>query len=207
MNLLLGNKNYSSWSMRAGVVVLAFELPVEFTMIWLDADDALATKRRHSAAGRVPILEDGDLTVWDSLAICEYFVEKFPDRDLWPADPARRARARSLAAEMHSGFTALRRDLPVNLRAVKDPRSHSPDVEADIARAVEIFAGADGPFLCGEFSIADAFFAPVAARFRTYQIELTGPAATYRDGVLRHPGVRKWIDMASEETRHMTDYD
>ena len=207
MNLLLGNKNYSSWSMRAGVVVLAFDLPVEFTMIWLDEDDALATKRQHSPAGRVPILEDGDLTLWDSLAICEYFAEKFPDRDLWPADPTRRARARSLAAEMHSGFAALRRDLPVNLRAVKDPRSFSADVEADIARTVEIFASADRPYLCGEFSIADAFFAPVATRFRTYQIELSGAAAAYRDAVLCHPGVRKWIDIAGEETRHMPDYD
>ncbi len=137
MELLLGNKNYSSWSMRAGVVADAFDIPVETSMIWLDDPDAAQTKRMHSAAGRVPILKDGDLTIWDSLAICEYFAEKYPKRHLWPQDPGDRARARSLCAEMHAGFPAIREQLPMDLRAHKESRptgSTFPTMRAITAR-------------------------------------------------------------------------
>lgn len=207
MELLLGNRNYSSWSMRAGVVAHAFDLPVETTMIWLDEPDAAQTKQTRSPAGRVPILIDDDLTIWDSLAICEYFAEQHPERDLWPADPHDRAQARSVCAEMHAGFQAIREQMPMNLRAQKEPRHWSGDVVAEVARLAEIFADAKGPFLFGRFTIADAFFAPIACRFETYQIDVPDDAGHYCATLLGHTSVRHWIELARRETRHMPWYD
>lgn len=207
MELLLGNKNYSSWSMRAGVVAHAFDLPVETSMIWLDEDDAANQKRESSPAGRVPILKDEDLTVWDSLAICEYWAEKFPQRNLWPVDAVDRARARSLCAEMHSGFPALREQLPMNLRAQKEPRQWPEAVVADIERIAEIFGETRRPYLFGEFSVADAFFAPVVCRFETHQVDVPDDAGHYCATLINHPSVRHWIEQASSETRHMSWYD
>jgi glutathione S-transferase len=207
MRLLLGNKNYSSWSMRAGVVAAAFDLPVATEMLWLDEPGAAATKRACSPAGRVPILVDGDLTIWDSLAICEYWAERFSDRGLWPGDRADRARARALAAEMHSGFLALRHDMPMNLRSIKPTPDITPSLDADLARLFEIFAGARGPFQLGEFSITDACFAPVATRLRTYQIEVPTDAAAYAQRLLAHPAVVDWVADGAAETRRLPMYD
>jgi glutathione S-transferase len=144
--------------MRAGVVDHAFDLPVETSMLRLDEDDAANQKREASPAGRVPILKDEDLTAWDSPAICEYRAEKFPERNLWPVDAVDRARARSLCAEMHSGFPAQREQLPMNLRAQKEPRQWPQAVVDDIERIAEILGETQRPYLIGEFSVADAFF-------------------------------------------------
>src|SRR5690606_24543229 len=139
----------------------------------------------HSPAGRVPVLRHGALVVWDSLAICEYVAELFPDRGLWPSAVARRARARSLCAEMRAGFQALRQELPMNTRRRRrTQRPLSDAVHGDIARIEEIWSDAEGPFLFGEFGIADAFFAPVASRFLSYGIEVEGPAAAYQARLL-----------------------
>jgi glutathione S-transferase len=207
MELLLGNTNYSSWSMRAGVVAHAFEIPVETTMIWLDEPDAAQKKREKSPAGRVPILADGDVTIWDSLAICEYWAEVFADRHLWPAEPRDRARARSLCAEMHAGFPAIREQLPMNIRAQKEPRPWPGAVVAEVARIAEIFAGARGPYLFDGFTVADAFFAPVVCRFETYQVDIPDEAGHYCATLLNHPSVRHWIEMAESEDRHISRYD
>jgi len=207
MELLLGNKNYSSWSMRAGLVAAAFDLPVTTSMVWLEQPGAAAQKVRWSPAGRVPILRDGSVTVWDSLAICEYLAERFPQRGLWPADRGDRARARSLCAEMHSGFQAMRQNLPMNIRARKPARQWPADVAKEIARLSEIFAGARQPYLFGSFSIADAFFAPVACRFLTYGVDAPGPAGRYCTELLQHPAVRGWIAAATAEAHAIAKYD
>ncbi|MCA8957448.1 MAG: glutathione S-transferase family protein [Planctomycetes bacterium] len=207
MELILGNKNYSSWSMRAGLVANAFDLPLELTTIWLDEDGAERRKRDYSPAGLVPILIDGDLTVWDSLAICEYLAEKFPHRELWPVDTQDRARARSLCCEMHSGFSALRQQLPMNIRARKEPRTWPAEVQRDVARIHEIWAEARGPFLFGKFSIVDAYFAPVACRFRTYQVDVPDAAADYYEELLAHDAVRAWTQLGLAESHHMSRYD
>ncbi len=207
MRLILGNKNYSSWSMRAGVTALAFDIPVEVETIWLDEPDAAAQKRNASPAGRVPILHDGELTIWDSLAICEYWAEQHPDRGMWPRDPEDRARARSLTAEMHSGFTALRTVMPMNLRDTKPTPAIDEALASDLERIFEIFASARDPFLLGEFCIADAFFAPVAMRLRTYQIDVPTDAAEYAQRLLTHAIVLAWDEAAAAEEHRIPIYD
>ena len=206
--LVLGNKAYSSWSLRAWLVARQTGAPFEEVVIPLDRPDSKAEILRHNPAGRVPVLHAGDLTVWDTLAIAEFLNERYPGAGLWPADPAARATARSVAAEMHAGFAALRQEMPMDLRrspgAARGAAPSGP-LAADIGRIQEIWAdcrvrfGQDGGYLFGRFGAADAFFAPVAVRFASYGVALDPPAAGYRDAVMSWPAMRNWIAAAKAE--------
>ncbi len=214
LHLILGDKNYSSWSMRAWVALHAASIPFEETVIELDTPTALEQKLRHSPAGRVPVLElvEGDaapFAVWDSLAIVECVAERFPDRGVWPADAADRARARSLCAEMHAGFAALRGEMPMNIRRTKGLRGGvTAAVRADLARLDPMFAAARGPFLLGAFCAADAFFAPVATRLRTYEVDgLSAGADDYVSRLLAHDSVASWCAAARREAHDLPEYD
>ena len=213
MKLVLGNKNFSSWSLRAWLALQHLGVPFEEEVIPLDQPDTRERLLRASPAGRVPVLVDGDLTIWDSLAICEYLAEKYPERQLWPSGRAARARARSISAEMHSGFTALRTQCPMKFKEVLTPRPLSPEVQADVDRIVSLWEdarrefGAGGPFLFGAFSVADAMFGPVVSRFRTYGVKLGGAAAAWADAMWDSPAMRRWGAAAAAETIHMGRYD
>lgn len=212
LEIVIGNRNYSSWSMRAWLALERTGAPYRETVVELDRPDTAARIAGFSPAGRVPVLRDGDLIVWDSLAICEYLAEKFPAAGLWPEEPAARARARAVSAEMHSGFQPLRTNMPMNLRAHRPVASPPPDVQADIARIRAIWrdlrsASRGGEFLFGEFGIADAMFAPVVGRFRTYGVALGGPEADYAEAVWRHPAVVKWVEAARREPAAIDQYD
>ena len=210
--LHIGNKNYSSWSMRPWVMLRQAGIPFEEVMVPFDAMDADSpfkrTVLRLSPAGRVPVLVDGGLVVWDTLAIAEYVAERHPERSLWPRDPRARARARSVCAEMHAGFGALRQHCPMNIEAslphvgaivLRD----QPGVRADLQRIVQMWTGLldehGGPMLFGEFGIADAYFAPVCMRIRTYALPVPPAVAQYIERVCALPGVRQWIDGALAE--------
>ncbi|MEO8278261.1 MAG: glutathione S-transferase family protein [Ideonella sp.] len=212
LRLAIGNKNYSSWSMRPWVLMkqagIDFqEVPVRFDSF--DADSTFKSKvGQWSPAGRVPILLDGDLAVWDTLAIAEYLAESFPGHRLWPDDKAARARARSVCAEMHSGFGALRSHFPMNIEASlpeigTQALAEEPAVRADLARIVsmwgELLAQGKGPMLFGGFTIADAFFAPIVMRIRTYGLPLDVACSAYADAVVALPSVRQWIAEACAE--------
>ena len=205
LTLVIGNKNYSSWSLRAWLALRHCAVPFNEDHIELDQIDSASRIRAYSPAGRVPVLVDKDLTIWDSLAICEYLAERFPDARLWPQEAAARAAARSVSAEMHAGFTALRNELPMNIRASRRVQT-SAQADVDIARVVAIWSscrvqhGARGGWLFGEFSIADAMYAPVVLRLRTYGIDVPEPAAGYMTHVLADAGLREWIDAALLET-------
>ena len=182
--LIIGNKNYSSWSLRPWLTLRQFGIPFVETSIALDTATARDEKLEHAPTARVPVLRMDGFAIWDSLAICEYLAETYPEKELWPAGAHARARARSLCAEMHSSFLALRTEMPMNCRGrsgTADPKRRDGDeVRADVARVTQAWVetraefGGGGPFLFGEFSIADAFFAPVVSRFVTYAIELEG---------------------------------
>ena len=204
--IILGNKNYSSWSLRGWLAMAATGAEFDEQVIPLDLPETKAAIRAHTPSGRVPTLEHGDLVIWDSLAIAEYLAECFPNAGLWPADPAARARARSVTAEMHAGFVALRTHMPMDLRnRFPGVGRDAPGVAADIARIVEIWEdsrrlfGGDGDFLFGGFGIADAFFAPVVGRFMTYDVTLDGAAAAYRDAVWTWPAFVRWREDAEAE--------
>jgi glutathione S-transferase len=203
MLLVIGNKNYSSWSLRAWLAMKMLGLPFEEKRIALYTPQAKAEILRHSPAGKVPILVDGPNVVWDSLAILEYLAERHAG--LWPADPAARARARSLAAEMHSGFPSLRTHMSMNVRRRYPGKGRTPEVLAEIARIQAIFAAAQGPFLFGAFGAADAMYAPVVLRLRTYEVEAQKRA--YTDAVLALPAMREWIAAAERETESIPQFD
>ena len=208
LHLVLGNKNYSSWSMRPWLALRHFDIPFTEETIWLDTPDARAEKLRHSPAGRVPILRDGDVTVWDSLAICEYVAELFPDKGLWPRDAATRAGARALVAEMHAGFAALRSEMPVSCKRTRPlGRPMSDACKVDVERITAIFAGAQGSFLLGDYCLADVFYTPVASRFRSYGVELTGAAAAYAARVLDTEAARRWHELGAAESAVLAAYD
>jgi glutathione S-transferase len=212
LEIVIGNKNYSSWSMRAWLALELTGAPYREVLVPLGQPDTAERIRAFSPAGRVPVLRDGDLAVWDSLAICEYLAERFPEAGLWPADRAARAAARSVAAEMHSGFPALRSAMPMNIRLQRPIASPQPDVLADLARIREIWRGLRGrarsdEYLFGRFGAADAMFAPVVMRCRTYGVALDGPEAAYADAVARHPAVAKWVAGAREERLSIAKYD
>lgn len=200
--LVLGQKNYSSWSMRAWLLMRWLELDFEVVTVPLYTEQSRATVRAQGGeTGMVPVLKAGDLAIWDTLAIIEYLHEAH--RDVWPADPAQRARARSLAGEVHSGLNALRAAMPVNTRARGRRAAVTPDVEADIARVEDVwtrYPGRDGPWLFGEFGVADILYAPVATRFQTYGVELGGPARTYHAQLLTHPLVAEWLAAGAAES-------
>ncbi len=207
--LILGNKAYSSWSLRGWLLLKRSGAAFEELVVPLDRPGSKAALLAHSPSGRVPALEAGALTVWDSLAIAEYLHERYPEAGLWPEDPAVRAVARAVTAEMHAGFAALRAHLPMDLkRAPMAPGGYDTGdaaLGADIARIAEIWtdcrarAPNNGPYLFGEFGAADAFYAPVATRFRNYGVALEGAAAAYRDALLSWPDLVAWTEAAQAE--------
>jgi len=213
MKLLIGNKNYSSWSMRPWVMLTEFGIPFEEVLARFDsfAPDSTfkATVKALSPAGKVPILvEDDGFAVWDTLAIAEYVAEKFPDQALWPRDARRRARARSVCAEMHSGFGALRNAFGMNIEASLPEigarvLAQDAAVRADLARMIslwqEALAGSGGPFLFGDYSIADAYFAPVVMRVRTYALPVPADLAAYIERAVAAKGTAAWIRDALAE--------
>jgi glutathione S-transferase len=212
LTLVIGNKNYSSWSLRPWLAMRQAGIAFDEVVIPLYRGDSKAALLQHSPAGKVPVLEHGDRTVWDSLAIMEYLAETFPAAGLWPQDAAARARARSISAEMHAGFVALRTAMPMDLREHMPGRGWSDAVAADIQRVTAIWRdcraqfGDGGPFLFGAFSIADAMYAPVAARFRTYAVELDPTCQAYADAMLTLPGFLEWQAAALQEPWIITSY-
>jgi glutathione S-transferase len=201
--LYLGNKNYSTWSLRGWLAVKLAGAPFREVMVPLTGAYN-AANRAFSPSARVPCLHDGDVVVWDSLAIAEYLAERHPG--MWPADPVARAWARSVCAEMHSGFANLRNDMTMCIRERVDVRPWSVALADDVARVAEIWAegrrrfARGGTCLCGAFSLADVFYAPVAFRFRTYGVTPNGPVADYLQALLAHPFLHEWEDAALAET-------
>lgn len=212
LKLYVGNKNYSSWSMRPWVLLKQAGIAFDEVAVRFDSFEAQsqfkATLRPLTPTGKVPLLCDGDLAVWDTLAIAEYVAELHPEKQLWPADCAQRARARSLCAEMHSGFTALRSHCPMNIEAsLPDVGAllwrDKPAVRADVERLVsmwsELLSLHGGPMLFGAFTIADAYFAPVCMRLHTYQLPVPEAIGAYIQRVRALPGVQAWIQAACAE--------
>ena len=212
IQLYIANKNYSSWSMRPWVLMRQAGIGFEEVMVRFDSFEPGSQFRRTlapvSPTGKVPVLVEDGLTVWDTLAIAEYLADRFPDKQLWPADRRARAQGRSACAEMHSGFTALRSACPMNIEAslpdigalaLRD----KPAVRADLDRLVQLWSGLlhahGGPMLLGAFSIADAYFAPVVMRLKTYALPVPADIQTWMDRVCALPGVRAWIDEALAE--------
>jgi len=204
ITLYIGNKNYSSWSLRAWLVMKATGEPFREVMVPLEGPER-DNIRSLNPAGRVPVLHRGPLVVWDSLAIAESLAEWFPKAGLWPEDASARAVARSACAEMHSSFQALRTNMSMNIRRNYAGRGRTPESEADIARILELWRdvrgrfGKGGPYLFGRFSIADAFYAPVVMRFRTYGVSLDDVGEAYAQAILAHPAMREWWDAAHAE--------
>jgi len=205
MLLVIGNKNYSSWSLRPWVALKTLGLAFEERRIPLDQPNTQQEILKHNPAGKVPCLVDGANVVWDSLAILEYLAEKRPE--LWPADAAARARARSISAEMHSGFFAVRNAMPMNVRNRYPGKGRNAEVDADIARIDAIWSAAKKPLLLGAFSAADAMFAPVAFRFRTYEPALSAASRAYLQALLGLPAMQEWSAAAGRESEVLSKYD
>lgn len=212
MKLVIGNKNYSSWSMRPWVAMRHFGIPFDEVKLRFDFTPGSAFYRelaRYTPAGQVPVLVDDDgFAVWDTLAIVETLAEHFPQHAIWPVDARRRARARSLCAEMHAGFAALRRHCPQNLearlpavgaRVLAEHPAVRDDLDRLVARWSDALAESGGPFLFGAFGVADAYFAPVVGRLRTYALPLPDAIATYVERVFQSPGVAAWMAGALAE--------
>ena len=208
--LYIGNKNYSSWSLRAWVLLKAFDVPFREERITLYEPGSPERIRARSPSGRLPCLHDGATVVWDSLSIAEYLAERHAG--MWPGDSRSRAWARSAAAEMHSGYSDLRNEFGMNLR-VKEARKASPAVAADIARITGLWRegreryGDGGEYLCGGFGIIDAFYCPVAFRFASYGVELDPVAGAYQQALLALPAMREWAADAARETERIPKLD
>ena len=207
LTLVIGNKNYSSWSMRPWLALRANRIAFDEVFIPLYTGEADKKKiLGFTRSGKVPALVDGDVTIWDSLAIIEYAAERFAETRLWPEDRASRAHARSISAEMHSGFAALRNECGMNLHRPVGAIALSADARADIARIQQIWIecraryGKSGPFLFGTFGGADAMFAPVVHRFRTYAIEVAPGVQDYMDAMMSLPAFQEWTRAALAET-------
>jgi glutathione S-transferase len=198
LKLIIGNKNYSSWSLRPWIAMKVAGIAFEEEVISLSATDFKARVGKVSGTGKVPALVDGGVRVWESLAILEYLAEEYPRARLWPSDPAPRALARAIAAEMHAGFSPLRRHLPMNMWRPVMPRQLTPEVKANVRRIEEIWIdcrtryGTGGPFLFGPFGAADAMYAPVVARLHTYAVEVAEAARAYMDAVMALPAWGEW---------------
>jgi glutathione S-transferase len=205
MLLVIGNKNYSSWSLRPWLAMKVLGIPFEEKRVPLYGPESKRELLRYSPAGKVPCLVDGELRVWDSLAILEYLAERHPG--LWPAEATLRARARSVSAEMHSGFPNLRQHMSMNVRKRHPGKGRTPEVLAEIARIVEIWGEARGPFLFGPFCAADAMYAPVVLRFRTYEVELPAACRAYADAVLALPALQEWMRDAGRETESLPQFE
>jgi glutathione S-transferase len=205
MKLIMGNKNYSSWSMRPWIAMKVAGIEFDEEIIPLRQHDTKSQILMRSPAGKLPILMDGSVVVWESTAILEYLNDKFPEARLWPSDNAARAHARSVSNEMHAGFTALRRGLSMNIKRIPSAAQVSPDVQVDIDRIVAIWIdcrtrfGRDGRFLFGAFSIADAMFAPVINRLSAYAVAVPVPVRSYMSSVMELPAWQQWTSEALSE--------
>jgi glutathione S-transferase len=211
--LVIANKAYSSWSFRPWLLMRQFGIPFGEVTIPLGRPETRAEILRYSPSGKCPVLRDGDRFVWDSLAIIEYVAEAWPGHAIWPVDPAARARARSLSAEMHSGFMGLRSHMPMNMRRPVKERPLTAEAAADIARLDQAFAsaraefGGGGPFLFGEFSAADAMFAPVVNRLQVYAAPVAPRTRAYMDAMMDLPAWREWSAGAFAELWTIEKYD
>ena len=209
--LVIGNKNYSSWSLRPWLAMKLLGLAFEERRIALYRPESKTEILRASPSGKVPCLIDGETRVWDSLAILEYLAESRPE--LWPEARAARAHARSVSAEMHSGFPRLREHMSMNVRKRFPGKGRAPEVPEEIARIVALWSdcrsryGATGPYLFGRFTAADAMYAPVVLRFLTYEVELPPACRTYADAILALPAMREWIAAAERETESIAPFD
>ena len=206
LKLVIANKNYSSWSMRAWVLLRQVEIDFEEVQLGFNPDVSVVGIERYSVAGKVPVLVVDGEPVWDSLAICETVAELFPEKRIWPSGKRARQVSRSVCAEMHSSFQAMRNSMPMNVRGKYAGKGMNPDTRRDIDRVVSIWEdcrrnfGGDGDLLFGDFSAADAYFAPVAMRFATYAVELPPVAQAYAESLRALRSVREWTDAAKIET-------
>ena len=217
MKLIIGNKNYSSWSLRGWLAAKQSGLSFEELTVHIDGDDWQAMKREDGnfqpSAGKVPVLWDGDVVVWDSLAILEYLADKVGRDRFWPKDDEARGMARAVVAEMHSSYMALRRECPMNIRRRIEDHSISDDAMADIVRILQLWAeararfGKGGPFLFGTFGAADVFYAPVVSRFITYGLNVPGFAQAYMQAVWEHDWMRAWVSAAETEDWTIAQYE
>ena len=213
LTLVIANKNYSSWSLRPWLLLKQFGIAFDEVRIPLDQPDSAQRLRESSPSGRVPVLRDGSLTVWDSLAICEYLAEKFPQLSLWPASLEARATARSISAEMHSGFATLRENMTMNCRKHLPGKGRAPGVQQDIDRITEIWRdcrtryGAGGDMLFGKFCIADAMFAPVTFRFVTYAVDTDPVSAAYIKAVQALGPMQDWLAAARAEPEVIAQFE
>ena len=213
ITIYIGNRNYSSWSLRAWLMLRQTGAAFESVVVPLYVPGSKTEILRHSPSGKVPALHHGEVTVWDSLAIGEYLAEAFPEARLWPAAPVARACARSVSAEMHAGFVNLRRHFPMNLRRAPKPRLLTEEVQADVARIAAMWRdcrrrfGAGGAFLFGAFGIADAMYAPVVSRLRSYAVPIDQDTAAYCDAIERHPPYQEWFTAAKNESMVLTEFE
>lgn len=209
--LVIGNKNYSSWSLRAWLPLKQLGIPFRELRIPLRQNGSHITE--YSPSGKVPVLIDGQIKIWESLAICEYIAEKFPDKKLWPKDPAARAHARSVSSEMHAGFMNLRENLPMNCKMQISNLKLTSETKEDIDRVISIWKecrktyGKTGQFLFSDFTIADAMFAPVCIRLTHYGVPIHGEADDYRKFILSLPAMKQWIEEGRQETERIPDYE
>jgi len=205
LTLVIGNKNYSSWSLRPWLALAHHKIAFEEVIIPIHTPETPAAIGKYSPAGKVPVLIDGEATIWESIAILEHLAERFPDAKLWPADFAARAHARAISSEMHSGFSALRVHCPMKLKR-KKKRPLTPEVETNVRRITEIWRnararfGAGGEFLFGAFSAADCMYAPVATRFMSYEVDVDPVSKAYIDAIYRLPAFRDWQKAGLSET-------
>ena len=213
LTLVLGNKAYSSWSMRPWIALKQAGIPFEEIVIPIYIEGSSEELHKHSPAGKVPILKDGGLTVWDSLAIIEYAAERFPQAGIWPEERDARALARSISAEMHSGFVPLRKLCTMNVRRHYPGFDIPADVRKDVDRIDQIWNeararyGRGGPFLFGRWSGADAMYAPVVTRFETYDVKVSKASRDYMDAVLALPAMQEWYEGAKAETWVLPQYE
>jgi glutathione S-transferase len=206
LRLVLGNKNYSSWSLRPWIAMKVAGIPFEETVIPLYEPGSREQVLEFAPSGKVPVLVSGDIHVWESLAILDFLADEYPQAGLWPSERTARAHARAIAAEMHAGFGALRRHCPMNMRRVRKPREQTPpEVVEDVRRIDAIWAdcrarfGGGGPFLCGRFGAVDAMYAPVVSRFHSYGIAVSEPSRHYMDVMMALPAWAEWHDVAVNE--------
>ena len=213
MKLIIANKLYSSWSLRPWILMQALGIPFEEMVIPMYFPDSKARMLDVSPTGKMPCLVDGDVTIWESLAIMEYLHERFPEKGVWPGDAKARAHARAAANEMHAGFQALRNACPMNLGKRVAPREFGSDVADNVRRLEGLWSharvrfGVDGPFLYGRFGAADAMYAPVVTRLDTYQIPVTSETRRYMDAVLTHPAFVAWRTAALQEPWTIAHYE
>jgi glutathione S-transferase len=209
--LVIGNKNYSSWSLRPWLALRVAGIPFDEVRIPLYVPGSKEQILRHSPAGKVPVLVTPDVTVWESLAILEFLAEQHPDAKLWPADATQRARARAVSTEMHGGFAALRSNLGMNLRKTFPDHPTTPEVLADIARVQALWNGclerSGGPFLFGTFTNADAMFAPVVTRFLTYSVKTDAASTRYMSAVRALPAMDEWYAAGRQETEVLPQFE